>query len=281
MNAAIYIRVSTAEQAQEGYSLAAQERLLRKWCEDHGHTVHDIYADEGVSGKDIVHRDEMRRMLQDAEAGAFEIIVFWSLSRFTRSVVDLYDTWGMLQKHGVGIVSLTEGFDASTPMGRAMMGMLGIFAQMEREITAERVVAAMDERARQGYRTSSRVLGYDTADDSLAVNVEEAGNVVYLFAAYEKMQNLTSVSNLAQYSGIVGKNGKPLTAESIHKILTNPIYCGYNVWRGEAIKGDHAPIITPEEFNEVQRMIQERGGSVGRKRKKPLILLEVVQNGAK
>lgn len=273
MKAAIYIRVSTEEQAREGYSLAAQENLGRKWCGDHGHEVYGVYADKGVSGKDIQHRDDMRRMLADAKTGAFDIIVFWSLSRFTRSVADLYDTWGMLQKHNVGIVSLTEGFDASTPMGRAMMGMLGIFAQMEREITAERVVAAMDERARQGFRTSSRVIGYDTADDALVVNVDEACDVLALFAAYRQLQSMTAVAAQARAQNMQGKNGKPLSVESINSILTNPIYCGYNVWRGTAIKGDHTAIVTPEDFNAVQRIIEQRGGTVGRKRKTPLIFL--------
>ena len=273
MIAAIYIRVSTAEQAEEGYSLPAQERQLRKWCDDHEHVVYNVYADEGISGKDIKHRPAMLQLLKDAESDAFEIIVFWSLSRFTRSVADLYDTWGMLQKHGIGIVSLTEGFDASTPMGRAMMGMLGIFAQMEREITAERVLAAMDERARQGFRTSSRVLGYDTADDSLRVNVDEASKVIWMFSSYRRNQNIATVSALAKSMDLCGKNGKPLSAESVHKILTNPIYCGYNVWHGQAIKGDHTAIISPKEYNEIQSIIDLRGGVVGRPRKNPLIYL--------
>lgn len=144
---------------------------------------------------------------------------------------------------------------------------------MEREITAERVVAAMDERARQGFRTSSRVLGYDTADDSLAVNVDEAADVAYLFLAYRQMQSMSTVASLAKDLGIVGKNGKPLSAESINSILTNPIYCGYNVWRGTAIKGDHTAIVSVEDFNAVQRIIEQRGGTVGRKRKTPLIFL--------
>lgn len=88
--AAIYIRVSTLDQAREGYSLEAQETALRKWCADHRYQVYDLYADKGISAKNIDHRPDMMRLLHDAEQGHFDTVIFWALSRFTRSVQDLY-----------------------------------------------------------------------------------------------------------------------------------------------------------------------------------------------
>lgn len=161
MKAAVYIRVSTLDQAREGYSLSAQRKTLTEWCATRGYEVYNVYADEGISAKDITHRPACQAMLEAAYNSEFDIILIWALSRFTRSVADLYDTWDKLQKHNVGVVSCTEGFDTSTPTGRAMMGVLGVFAQMERELTAERVSFALAERASQGKRTCSDVLGYD------------------------------------------------------------------------------------------------------------------------
>lgn len=89
LRVAIYIRVSTYDQAREGYSLEAQENALRKWCADRNYQVYEIYADRGISGKDIDHRPDMKRLLQDAKEEKFDMVIFWALSRFTRSVSDL------------------------------------------------------------------------------------------------------------------------------------------------------------------------------------------------
>lgn len=123
---AIYIRVSTLDQAREGYSLDAQERILRKWCDDHKYNVYDLYADRGISAKDIEHRPDMTRLLQDAAHHKFDLVLFWALSRFTRSVSDLYITLEKFTKWNIAIASYTESFDTSTPMGRAMIGIVGV-----------------------------------------------------------------------------------------------------------------------------------------------------------
>lgn len=106
---AIYIRVSTLDQAREGYSLKMQEQTLREWCKEKGYIIYDLYADRGISGKDFNHRPDMLRLMRDAKDGCFNSVVFWALSRFTRSVQDLYNTldkfqnggcpWCLIQRH--------------------------------------------------------------------------------------------------------------------------------------------------------------------------------------
>lgn len=117
--AALYIRVSTLDQAREGYSLAAQQAALEAWAAQKSYAT-QLYADEGISGKDIDHRPAMRQILADVEAGKIAVVAVWALSRLTRSVADLYATWELLAAHGVGLVSHTEGFDTGSPTGRAM-----------------------------------------------------------------------------------------------------------------------------------------------------------------
>lgn len=267
LRAAIYIRVSTLDQAREGYSLDAQEETLRKWCADHKYEVYDLYADRGISGKDISHRPDMRRLMQDAELHHFDTVVFWALSRFTRSVEDLYETMSNFQTWGVSMVSFTESFDTSTPMGRAMIGIVGVFAQLERELTGERVRAAMAARAAKGKRTCSEILGYDLeGKDSLRINKHEAEYVRYVFSTYLERKNLSEVAELCRERGYRGKRGRVPTAWTISVILTRPQYCGYNVYVGELYKGNHEPIVDVQTFNRVQSLLRKQGKTIGRKR---------------
>lgn len=241
MKAAIYIRVSTVEQAEEGYSLAAQERSIRSHCQAKGYEVYGVYADRGISGKDIDHRPDMQRLLRDADERKFDIVVIWALSRFTRSVADLYQICERFQRLGIFLESCTEPFDTGTAMGRAMLGIMSVFAQMEREITGERVRAAMLERARQGKRTCSEVLGYDIDGDSLKINAQEAEIVQYIFNRYLEYRNLSAVAELCRLKGYTGKHGCKPNAYTVRVILTRPIYAGYNLYSGQLFRGNHMP----------------------------------------
>ncbi len=259
MKVALYTRVSTLDQAREGYSLAAQRAVLAEYCQQFQWEIVGYYSDEGISGKDIKHRPGMLKLLDDAKAKGIDIILIWSLSRFTRSVADLYEVCEMLNKYEVALVSKTEAFDTSTATGRAMMGMLGVFAQMEREITSERVSLAMDERAVQGKRTCSYVLGYK-ADGKDTLKIDEGGAKVvrFIFDKYLEHKSLTAVAEICSLRGYRGYHGKEFTAESIKKILTRPIYIGYNTYKGNTYKGDFAPIIDEKTFRKVQKMIKRR-----------------------
>ena len=271
---AIYIRVSTLDQAREGYSLKMQEQTLREWCKEKGYIIYDLYADRGISGKDFNHRPDMLRLMRDAKDGCFNSVVFWALSRFTRSVQDLYNTLDKFQKWGVSMVSYTEAFDTSTPMGRAMIGIVGVFAQLEREITSERVAAAMQMRAAQGKRTCSEILGYDkNGKDSFSVNPQEAEYVKFCFEKYLERKNLSEVAELCRQHGYRGKRGKEPCAWTVSVILSRPQYCGYNPYCGEYYKGDYDPIISIETYNKVQRLLERQGKIVGRNRRKRLMHL--------
>lgn len=263
---AVYIRVSTLDQAREGYSLAAQRKALEAWADANGCEVIAIYEDAGISGKDIGHRPAMLQLLDHAATGNIDLILVWALSRLTRSVADLYNTWEHVSSHGVDIKSYTEPFDTSTVIGRAMMGILGVFAQMERELTAERVKAAMAERASQGKRTCGEVLGYDLdGPDSLRINEAEAERVRYIFDRYIEYHNLSAVAELCELRGYRGKRGRVFRPENIKRILTRPIYAGYNSYCGQLYKGNFEPIISERQFNLVQKHLG-RPAKTGRKR---------------
>lgn len=271
---AIYIRVSTTEQAQEGYSLSAQERTLRGYCDDKGYKVADIYADEGISAKDIKHRPEMLRLLNDARHHKFDIVLVWKLSRFTRSLADLCEMCKILELRGVSLVSYSEPFDDSTSMGKCMRSILGVFAQLERDTISENVRAAMDERARRGLRTCSYILGYDTIKGGgMTINHEEAEIVRYIYNTYLDVKCISDVSDMCQALGYRGKMGGVLDRQNIYVILTRFLYCGFYSWHRQPIPGDFEPIIEIPTYNKVQQYLLDRGEKYGRGRKYPLVIL--------
>lgn len=253
--AALYTRVSTRKQAEEGYSLAAQRRALTEWAEQRGYKP-EYYEDAGISAKDIAHRPEMQRLIEDVKAGQVQMVMVWSLSRSFRSMGDLCNTHQLLSSRGVGFASYTESFDSATPTGRLVMHILGAVAQVERENTAERVAAAMEERALQGKRTCSCVLGYDLAGaDSLAPNPREAEIIRYIYSKYLEHKSLSAVAELCRIKGYHGKRGREMCAWSVRLILTRPIYAGYNSWHGRLIRGQHEALISVADFNRVQRLL--------------------------
>lgn len=274
LRVAIYIRVSTLDQAENGYSLDMQERTLRKWCTDKKYQVIEVYSDKGISGKSIAHRPAMQQLLKDAKDRKFDVVLFWALSRFSRSVENLYYTMDLFQKWDISMVSYTENFDTTSAMGRAMIGIVGIFAQLEREMTSERVAANLEQMAIEGKRTCHSVLGYDRKGKySFSINEKEAEYVRFCFEEYLKRKNLSEVADLARKKGYRGKRGKIPLPCSIEKIITRPIYCGYNSFHGKVYKGDFEPIISVETFNRVQTLLKRQGKTCGRSRIKEIKIL--------
>lgn len=266
--AAIYIRVSTLDQARDGYSLDAQEKALRKWCADKNYAIYDLYADRGISGRHADNRPEFTRLLKDAQNQKFDIIVFWALSRFTRSVADLYITVEKLRNWNIGIASYTESIDTTTPAGRATLGVLGVFAQLESELIGERVALSMAERAQQGKRTANEVLGYDkVGKDTWKINPTEAIYVKFCFESYLKYRSLSIVAREARRKGYCGKRGAIPSAYHIQVILCNPIYCGFNRFGKCIFKGNHEPLVSIDTFNKVQTILLRQGKLYGHTRK--------------
>jgi DNA invertase Pin-like site-specific DNA recombinase len=148
---AFYLRVSTGSQTVENQRLE-----LAKVAEQRGWTVAEIYSDNGVSGaKGRDKRPAFDRMCKDAIAGKLDMVAAWSVDRLGRSVLHLAQFVNDMQAAGVGLYLHTQGIDSSTPTGRAMLGMCGVFAELEREIIKERIHAGLN-RARANGKTLGR-----------------------------------------------------------------------------------------------------------------------------
>ena len=129
--AAIYIRVSTEEQAQHGFSLAGQEDALKNYCSALGYGVNRIYRDEGKSAKDIIHRPAMQELLSDAEKKLFSAIFIYKLDRFSRSLKDLILTIEKLKEWGIDFVSLQDRIETTSASGKLMFHIISAFIPIQ------------------------------------------------------------------------------------------------------------------------------------------------------
>jgi DNA invertase Pin-like site-specific DNA recombinase len=143
---AIYVRVST-----DGQTTANQELELRAWAERAGHVVVEVYADNGHSGsKSRGKRPALDAALKDAVRRRFDVLAAWSVDRLGRSLQDLVATLQDLRGAGVDLFLHQQALDTATPSGRAMYGMLGVFAEFERAMIVERVKAGLARARAQG-----------------------------------------------------------------------------------------------------------------------------------
>lgn len=280
MRAAIYIRVSTDEQAADGYSIEAQKALLTRKANELGYEIYNYYIDDGYSAKDM-RRPALKRLIKEVEERKFDAVLFWRLDRWTRNTRDFHMMEEVLHRNNVGIRSATEdNVDTtklvSTAFGEFQMGLNVLLAQMERKVISERVHTVMEERHLKGLRNGAvPPYGYDLVDGKLIVNEAQANIVKRIFDMY--------ASNMAGFREIaVTLNHDPEKPDdrewnytSVRYVLMNPVYTGKLRWNYRKMSGkptgreiisdgDHTPIIDTEIYDKVEREIKGRktGGKV-------------------
>jgi len=246
--AAIYIRVSTEEQAQHGFSLAAQEDALKNYCSALGYEIYKIYRDEGKSAKDIKHRPAMQEMLQEAEQKKFSAIYIYKLDRFSRSLKDLILTIEKLKEWGIDFISLQDRIETASASGKLMFHIISAFAEFERNIIGERTSFGMEKKSREGGAITKPPFGYRMVDKKLEINPETGQKVKLLFEEF--LTSRESLNKLAQKYG--------LTVNGLKKVLTNRAYLGDVKFDGEVSRGIHQPLITEDTFHEVQDKIKSK-----------------------
>lgn len=273
--AAIYCRVSTIYQVDK-YSLPVQKEALISYAQ---HVLHiasyEIFQDAGFSGKNT-KRPAYQDMISRCRSGEFTHILVYKLDRISRSVLDFSLMYNELQKLGVIFISLNDQFDTSTPMGRAMLTISLTFAQMEREVTSERVGNVMLARAKKGIRVGGSIpLGYDwdKTRKTLIINEQEAQAVRYIFSSFSRTHVMYQVMLSCNSQRILTKSGHVWSVKKIRAILTNPVYKGSLVYNRTSTRGKwrrlppsewivveniFPVIIPPAEFDAIQKYIAIR-----------------------
>ena len=230
--AAIYIRVSTHWQIDKD-SLKVQRRELIAYVElVLGITDYEVFEDPGYSAKNT-DRPDYQAMMERIRTGEFTHLVVWKIDRISRNLLDFAYMYDELKRLGVTFVSKNEQFDTSTAIGEAMLKIILVFAELERNMTSERVTAVMLSRANNGQWNGGRIpYGYswDKESGTFAVVEQEAKVANRMAELYEQYQSLLYVVKYMNDAGITTRNGKAWTPTAVRKILTNPWNIGHYVY---------------------------------------------------
>lgn len=244
--AALYVRVSTQDQALHGISLKAQEEALKNYAKSQGYKIYKIYKDAGISAKTINNRPSMVKMLKDAELRKFQAIFIYKLDRFSRSLMDLITTIEKLKEWGIDFVSLQDKIETTSATGKLMFHIVSAFAEFERNVTAERTRFSMKKVFNDGNLVTKPPMGYKVKNKKLIPDK----NSYIVQEIYQTFLNqdisLTKLSK--KYD---------LSVNGLKKVLSNKTYLGKIKFDGKVKEGEHSPLISNELFNSVQEKLQK------------------------
>lgn len=239
MKAVIYVRVSTTEQVDEGYSLDAQLDRCKAYCLSQGWEVVGVYIEEGVSAKDT-NRPELQRMLTDATGGLFDVVLVYRLDRLTRSVKDLYKLLDALESNGVKFKSATELYDTTTAMGKLFITLVAALAEWELNNLRERVRFGMEQLVREGKWHGGPVpFGYSWDGETMTIVEEEAIALREMRRVYMSGEGYGSTANILNATGYL-RNGKNWSVLTVGYALDNPFYAGKIRYGGKKKNGKYA-----------------------------------------
>lgn len=255
---AIYSRVSTLEQ-KDNYSIGEQKEQLEKYCDVKGWQLYNHYSDGGFSGAKL-ERPAINELIKDAKHKKFDGVLVYKLDRLSRSQKDtLYLIEEVFNANDVAFISLNENLDTDTPFGKAMIGILSVFAQLEREQISERFTMGKIGRAKSGHAMAwspeTRTYGYEIKNDDYKTVPHEAKVVSETFRHYIQTQ---SINRVVKDWNIQNKGGKKWYYSTVSRILSNPTYYGKIRFKGEEYDGNHQPIIDRETYTLAQDIMKKQ-----------------------
>lgn len=272
---ALYRRASTDE-ANQPYSLDAQEERLRRYVDAHPEWT--VVADfvERASAKDVSGRPQLLDLLDQAADGAFDRVVVARIDRWSRSLMDLLDTVNRLDQVGVGFHSATEEFDTASPMGRLTMQMLGVFAEFERSLIIDRIRRGNAAKIARGIPLTSRV-GYGLSVDEQGQVVSDPatfGTVQRIFAEYTAGEHGTkAIAARLNADHLPAPGRRPWSAQSVSHVLANRTFLGELWHRDRWYPGAHEPLIDPDLYARAEALTRHRSSPATAARRRGNYLL--------
>ena len=263
MRVGLYPRVSGHEQ-EDNYSIPEQIERMKKYCDAKDWMVYKIYTDSAYSGSNM-ERPGLQDMIKDCENGKLDMVLVYKLDRLSRSQKDtLFLIEDVFEKHGVGFTSMTENFDTSTPHGKFIIGILSVFAQLEREKIKERTMIGKDSRAKEGKWHGSKwiPIGYDYTGGLLIPNEYEAMQVKEIADLFLKGTPIRTIERMVTEKGYRHKHGE-WEAKTIRRVLQNPVNIGMIKNRDKLHKGIHDPILDQKTFDAIQELMEKRRNEYG------------------
>jgi len=262
--AAVYAR--TSPNNRSSYSIDEQVNQCWEYCEKRGWTVRYVFIDQDQSGG-TVERARFQHMLEKAEGEEFDVIVFWKLDRFCRSLVDLVNIERTLRQCGVQLCSVTEFIDTTTSVGRFNYRNLASVAELERELIGERARLGLYALAREGrWPNSHPPFGYiKDHDGRLAVNEDEAKIVRRIFRVYVAEKSMPQVAFELNKERVPARKGGLWNAQAVREVLTNPIYVGRYSVAGVENEIEECRIVTEQVLVKAnETMLRYRTGRAER-----------------
>ena len=277
LKVAIYIRVSTQYQVDRASLPVQREELINYARLMLNITDYVVFEDAGYSAKNT-DRPDYQRMMSRVRTGEFSHILVWKIDRISRNLLDFAAMYAELKQLGVTFVSKNEQFDTSSAMGEAMLKIILVFAELERNMTSERVSAIMLSRANDGIWNGGKVpfgYTYDKEAKQFSILDDEAKVVTHIYDLYETCRSLTTVAKTLNEKGVRSRTGKPWNPTTIRTMLTNPFYAGtyrYNYrdeTRGKSfavkdsdewvlVEDHHPAIVTRERQNYIASILQSK-----------------------
>ncbi len=264
----IYVRVSTEEQAKEGFSIRAQEQKLKDYARIKEWAIHKIYIDEGISGKNITDRPQINQLIKDIKKGLVKNVLIFKIDRLTRNTSDLIYLINLFNEYNCAFNSLCESIDTQTPSGRMFIKIIGIFAEFERENIVERTKLGFERKVKEGYSLCTRTASYgytrNIGDKIQKINEKEAVIVREVFDMFvHHGKSFLDIAKNLNERNIPTKENSVWIARSIRNMLTNCNYIGKVRYatkdeeRNFEVQGNHEPIISNELYEEAQELISK------------------------
>lgn len=244
-NAGIYIRVSTEDQAREGLSLGEQEEKLRELCKYKDYKIYKVYKDAGISAKDMEHRPQFQKMMEDMRVGKINYIVAYRLDRVTRSIRDLETLIAELEKYHSYLICDRDDVNTSSANGRFFIRMLTVLSQLEIEIVSERTKFGLTGAIKCGHIPGKCPLGYKR-DETKKMVIDETTKdiVIRIFNMYLEGKSYKKIANILNAEKVLyPKKWKDL---KIEKTINNKIYVGdYERFKRVGKEQGKEPVIYP------------------------------------
>ena len=257
----IYVRVSTLLQVEEGYSIPQQVDRLQKYCDAMGYEVIKVYIEDGHSGG-TMDRPALKQMLKEIAKLHPDMILVDKLDRLSRSQFDtLYMIQKIFEPQNVAFVSRAESFDTSSAFGKAMVGILAVFAELERSRIKERMIDGKEGRAKEGkYKGGGNVpigFRYDKETEELIINEYEAEQVKEVYNLFLRRTPVNSIAKIMNDKGYRTKYGE-WQGQTIRELILNPVYIGKIVHKGNVYEGLHDGFIDERTFERAGALMAER-----------------------
>lgn len=253
---AIYARVSTQEQAENGNSLEFQIDKLKAYCQLHELKIVGEYVDAGVSGAKF-SRPALDRLKNDIEK--IDIVLVYKIDRLSRAIKDtMFLIEDIFKPNNVDLISLSENFDTSQAVGMAMIAVISTFAQLERETIKERMMAGKIQAVKNGKYINHAPFGYKKVDGKLVKDENTRECVEFIFEKLLDGYSTTQVSKMIELNGYAELRTALWHFNTINRFAHKKVYCGHTPLMDILVKNTHEPYITDEEQEYILKQIENR-----------------------